>query len=157
MELTTTSRQRTTALNRLLKTTASAVRISMVLPLLFAFKSISIYLIAILAILCVQCIDCNAIPLPLSSSSSLLSSAYLSSVSSDNAATAERITFDRIAAAVQVNRVVNLTRQYSGDVFSAFRKYLHYFLFVFFSINHLGMCNIKGHVFFFHFHPFESI
>lgn len=122
MELTTTSRQRTTALNRLLTTTASAVRISMGLPLLFAFKSISIYLIAILAILCVQCIDCNAIPLRSSSS-------LLSSVSSDNAATAERISFDRIAAAVQINRVANLTRQYSGDVFSAFSKYLHYFLF----------------------------
>lgn len=151
MESITTGRRTTTAHNRFLTTTTSAVQISIGLSLVFAFKSISFHLIAILVILCAQGKDCNAIPLSTSlilpPPSTSLASVYLSSVSSDNAATGEHMSFDRVAAAVQVNRVVNVTRQYAGDVFSALGKYLHYFLFVFISINCSGLSDIMGHIF----------
>lgn len=132
MESITRSCRATTAQNQFL-TKAASPRMSMGFPLVFAFKSISIHVIAILVILCYQCIDCNVIPLPTSldvpPSSSSLSSAHLLSASNGNAATTERASVDRVTAFGQVNRVVNLTRQYAGDVFSAFGKYLNSFLF----------------------------
>lgn len=45
-------------------------------------------------------------------------SALLLSTASGN--DGERLSFDRVAAAVQTNRVGNLTRQHGGDVFYAF-------------------------------------
>lgn len=98
----------------------------------FTFKSISFQLIAILLILCSSQCDCNAIPTSMVLPPSPSSSAYLlSAASSDNAAMAERVSLERVAAAVQTNRAVNLTRQYAGDVFSAFGK-IHVFSLIFF-------------------------
>lgn len=64
---------------------------------------------------------CNANPMP----TSLVlppssSSALRLTASSDN--DAERMSLERVASAIQTNRVVNLTRLHSGDVFNAFGK-----------------------------------
>lgn len=68
---------------------------------------------------------CDAVPMPTSlvlppSPSELL----LAAASHDDSAIAERVSLERVAAAVQRNQVVNLTRQHGGDVFNAFGKYL---------------------------------
>lgn len=62
---------------------------------------------------------CKANPMP----TSLVlppSSALRLTASSDN--DAERMSLERVATAIQTNRVVNLTRLHGGDVFNAFGK-----------------------------------
>lgn len=64
---------------------------------------------------------CYANPLPASVILPSSQSVLLSSTARGNEG--ERLSFDRVAAAaVQTNRVGNLTRQHGGDVFYAFGK-----------------------------------
>lgn len=68
---------------------------------------------------------CDAVPMPTSLALPPSPSALLLSID-DGALAAERVSLQHVAAAVQRNQVVNLTRQHGGDVFDAFGK--HFFL-----------------------------